>query len=230
MWAAARWPSFSPPFYYRRRVLSLNISNLTAKGGLLPLLRFAQSLSCHILFADDILLFFQAIPLGATRLSKLPTLYQDSPGQLFNLSKSLLFLDKVNLRAHRSIKNHLKVPMAKFPSKYLGAPLFLGSSKKEHFALLVAAFSKKLSGWRSKLLSFAGRLILVKHALSSMAVHAAMAFPIPKSVCHSFEKIMRNFLWSGSDEKRKVYFVSCSKICLPKQEGGLGLHWMADFN
>lgn len=148
------------------------------------------------------------IPLSANLLSKLLNLYQDSSGQQFNLSKSLLFLGKGNRRAHSAIRTHLKIPVCNFASKYLGVPLFFGSTRRGHFSSLLASFSKKLSGWRSKHLSWAGRLVLIKHTLSSPPVHLAMVMLIPQSISNAIERIMRNFLWSGSEDKLKANLVS----------------------
>lgn len=43
-------------------------------------------------------------------------------------------------------------------------------------------------------------------------------------------QIQRNFLWGGSDEVRKVAWISWNKVCLPKTLGGLGIRNIELFN
>lgn len=43
-------------------------------------------------------------------------------------------------------------------------------------------------------------------------------------------QIQRNFLWGGSDEVRKMAWVRWSRICLPKDQCGLGVRNMEIFN
>lgn len=49
-------------FILAEETLILNISNLISKGDLIPLFRSSVTRPCHLLFAEDILLFFKVIP------------------------------------------------------------------------------------------------------------------------------------------------------------------------
>lgn len=42
-------------------------------------------------------------------------------------------------------------------------------------------------------------------------------------------QILRRFLWGGSDEVRKMAWIRWSRICLPKERGGLGIRNMQLF-
>ncbi|XP_039030625.1 uncharacterized protein LOC120165108 [Hibiscus syriacus] len=42
------------------------------------------------------------------------------------------------------------------------------------------------------------------------------------SVCKEIEKLIRRFIWSGSDEKQKVHLVSWDELCKPTDNGGMG--------
>lgn len=76
-------------------------------------------------------------------------------GALNNLKCNLLF-GHVPIDRRNQIKDLFYFPLASFPKKCLGVPLFQGQPKKSHFSYLVEAFNKRLAGWKSKLLSFAG--------------------------------------------------------------------------
>ena len=43
------------------------------------------------------------------------------------------------------------------------------------------------------------------------------------------EKIQRDFLWSGTDAP-KVPLVEWARVCMPVQNGGLGIRWLRRFN
>lgn len=98
-------------------------------------------------------------------------------------------------------------------SKYLGAPLCIGSPKRQLFNSLVDKMHSKLAGWKSNLLSLAGRRILVNHVLSGM--------PIPlRWYC----------LWSADSSLSKRYHIRWDTICLPTSKGGLGIRHLKEQN
>lgn len=179
---------------------------------------------------DDIILFIRAIPSNAAKLVRVLRLYQESSGQVFNISKSLIFFGKSNLRSISKIKTIFKFKYVSLPCRYLGVPLFIGCPQKTHFQDLLSMISKKLVGWKSQSLSFAGILVLLRHVLGSMPLHITMMLPLPKSICYSIEKLLRNFLWFGNDNQQRMHYVSWKKICLPKEDGGLGVRYISEVN
>ncbi|CAN1156116.1 Putative ribonuclease H protein At1g65750 [Linum perenne] len=46
---------------------------------------------------------------------------------------------------------------------------------------------------------------------------------IPVATCIEIDKRVRNFIWGSSSEERKVHLISWDRICLPKNQGGLGI-------
>nr|KYP48620.1 Putative ribonuclease H protein At1g65750 family [Cajanus cajan] len=89
---------------------------------------------------------------------------------------------------------------------------------------------KKLSKWKSKLLSFGGRLVLLKSVLHSISIHFLSFFKAPKGIISHLESLFSNFLWGGDDEHRKLVWVSWVDVCREKQYGGLGLRDLRAFN
>lgn len=80
-----------------------------------------------------------------------------------------------------------------------------------------------MAGWKSKLLSFGGKIVLIKHVLNSMPVHLLSVLNIPKGVISRLQKIFSNFLWGSSVENKKRKWISWKQICLLVEEGGLGI-------
>ena len=110
--------------------------------------------------------------------------------------------------------------------RYLGFPLLHQGRNGNAFNFVIERIQNKLAGWRSKLLSKAGKLILVKAAASPIADYYMQCHALPIKVCNAVDKLIRNFLWGSSDEKRKIHLVNWHTITLPKDWGGLGLYQM----
>ena len=88
---------------------------------------------------------------------------------------------------------------------------------------LVDRFHKRLSKWKSKTLSFGGRLTLIKAVLGSLGVYFFSSYKAPKSVISELESLRRSFFWGGSKEDRKIAWVAWEKVVSPREQGGLGV-------
>ena len=51
---------------------------------------------------------------------------------------------------------------------YLGCKLFKGKTKSDYFQPLVDKLNKRLAGWKGKLLTVGGRMLLIKHVLATI--------------------------------------------------------------
>ena len=60
--------------------------------------------------------------------------------------------------------------------------LFKGKGKKEHFQQLVEKMRQKLAGWKNKLRSAGGQIILIKNVLTAIPLYAFTVLQPPKSV------------------------------------------------
>ena len=67
------------------------------------------------------------------------------------------------------------------------------------------------------------RLILLKSTLQAMPLYLFSALAAPKSILKKVRNIQRNFLWQGPKANKKWALVAWKTLCLPKNEGGLGL-------
>ena len=89
-----------------------------------------------------------------------------------------------------------------------------------------------LGGWRARLLSRGGRLILLKAVLAALPIYYMSIFTMPVGVRRRLEKIMRSFLWRGPqpDEARGTALVAWSTVCRPINQGGLGIRHLQHTN
>ncbi|KAH1243657.1 putative ribonuclease H protein [Glycine max] len=53
---------------------------------------------------------------------------------------------------------------------------------------------------------------------------------VPKVVVEKLVRVQRRFLWGGGLDQNKIAWVSWKSICLPKEEGGLGIKDINQFN
>lgn len=80
------------------------------------------------------------------------------------------------------------------------------------FSNLVDRMRDRLQGWKSRTLTFAGRLTLIKSVTTAISNHVCSCFKIPQSV--KMEGLKPHFLWS-SGERDKTHMVSWSRVCRP---------------
>lgn len=120
----------------------------------------------HLLFADDIILYSCAKRSYITKLMALVEAYTLSSGQRLNPRKCNFYLP---VRAHReqvrSVASATGFERGVFPFVYLGVPVGLGKRQVCHFLHIIDRIAERIHGWQSKLLSSAGRLVLIKYIL-----------------------------------------------------------------
>jgi hypothetical protein len=120
--------------------------------------------------------------------------YEMSSGQKINREKTSLFFSpntKENIQAE--ITNLLGASSTSTTKKYLGLPIFIGKSKNKTFQGLKERVAKKLSGWKEKKLSRAGREILIKAVAQAIPSYTMSCFKLPKSWCDDLQKMVARF-------------------------------------
>ncbi|KAE8674836.1 putative thylakoidal processing peptidase 2 [Hibiscus syriacus] len=90
-------------------------------------------------------------------------------GLMLNVSKTELFVAGISSRNLQIIKSISGFKQGLLPVRYLGVPLVTKKLTKQDCQPLIDRIKLRLHHWSSKLLSYAGRLELVKTVLYSMA-------------------------------------------------------------
>ena len=116
------------------------------------------------------------------------------------------------------------------PVRYLGLPLLTKRMTVADYMPLVEKIRKRMSSWTGRFLSHAGRLQLISSGITSLANFWLSALRLPGSCLKEIESLCSAFLWSGPDLKTTKAKVSWKDICLPKNEGGLGLRPLKETN
>ena len=123
----------------------------------------------HLLFADDSMLYIRASMQDCVVVKEVLKLYEEASGQQVNLQKSsVVFSSNVRPREREEFAGFLGMEITEKHEKYLGIPTHVGQSRNDTFAYIKDNLAKKLTGWRTKLLSAAGREILIKVIAQAM--------------------------------------------------------------
>ena len=134
----------------------------------------------HLFFTDDSLLFCKATTQDVTRIQHILNEYEMASGQQINRLKTTIFFSKSTPQANQdSILSMLGVPAIKQYEKYLGLPSFVGRAKYSSFAQINERVWSKLKGWKEKLISQAGREVLIKAVAQAIPTFAMSCFPSP---------------------------------------------------
>jgi hypothetical protein len=112
----------------------------------------------HLLFADVSILFFRATTAQAANVKQALNILERNTGQLLSLSKCSLFVrEGRSAEELQSVRSILVVERVDFDEKYLGLPTPLSRVKRGMFQLLEARFFERMTAWREKDLSAAGK-------------------------------------------------------------------------
>lgn len=202
--------------------------SLILKMGTGMLSPYSSGLHCpvitHLAFADDIIIFTNGSSSSLKALKETLRQYQAGSGQRINFNKSF-FVTSKHCTAQRanSMSRILGMQRSTLPFRYLGVNLFCGRNRLSHYHRLLENVDERLLSWQRKLLSPGGRLTLIKHVLSTIPLYTMASFMLPRQVVKTLESKLAKFFWGTSDGKQKRHWASWNKICMPTEEGGLGV-------
>ncbi|XP_058759648.1 uncharacterized protein LOC131632954 [Vicia villosa] len=178
----------------------------------------------HLMFADDLLIFGEASEQQVMCVKNTLDVFCEMSGQEISEEKSsILFSDNVSKRLRTSLRNLSGFKETSGFGKYLGVPLTRKALKKNDFSYVMDQIYSKLTSWKARHLSFAGRLTLTKSVMEAIPICPMMTNLLPKACIKDIQKLQRNFLWGDTEVKKKHHVVSWDKIMLDKCDGGLGL-------
>ncbi|KAL0386411.1 UNVERIFIED_CONTAM: Retrovirus-related Pol polyprotein from transposon TNT 1-94 [Sesamum latifolium] len=126
------------------------------------------------------------------------TTFADLSGLHANVQKSHLILSRSAGLLRDALLAILDFKERHLPLRYLGLPLLASRLPIADCQPILQKIDGRIKGWDGVLLSFAGRVQLIKSVLSALQIYWAMAFILPKHVIKEIEKRLRTFLWKGN--------------------------------
>ena len=193
--------------------------------------RGASSIS-HLFFADDSFLFFKSIEEETRVIHRILEMYERYSGQAINLQKSgIMFSSNVRTDKKQVLSAILGVTNGINTGRYLGLPSLIGRSKRATFSYIKDTIWKRIQGWRNKLLSKAGKGVLIKSVAQAIPTYSMSVFLLTVSVCDEIQKMMNSFWWGSSSGNGKgIRWQSWARLARAKELGGMGFCDLQVFN
>lgn len=172
----------------------------------------------HLFFADNSLFFCRAQVEDVRKIQEILAVYEKASGQKINSDKKNLFFSK-NLPelAKELIKLLLGVLEIKEYEQYLGLPTMVGRNKKASLTFIKNHVWGKLQGWKEKILSQAGKEVLLKAVVQAFPTFAMSCFKLPIGLCQDIEMLIRKFWWGKGEIGEKCTGVS-GKYCVNQSQ------------
>jgi len=185
----------------------------------------------HLFFADDSLILMRARASDALELRRILDVYEKASGQVINKEKSSMMFSPNTGQHDRSLmRSNLSITDEASTEKYLGLPVNIGKSRKKPFEYIKRKIWSRIQGWQEKLLSKAGKEILIKAVAQSIPTYAMSCFDLTKGLCDELSSIIGRYWWSQQDKANKIHWISWEKLTQSKEKGGLGFRDLHLFN
>ena len=138
----------------------------------------------HIFFADDLLLFAKANSKNCVAIMEELDNFCNLAGRMVSKNKShiLFSLNVARRRRRRRLCNKMGVSETSELGRYLGFPLLHQGRNDNAFNFVAEKIQAKLAGWKSRLLSRAGRLVLIKTTTAPIVDYYMQCHALPIKV------------------------------------------------
>ena len=94
------------------------------------------------------------------------------------------------------VRQALNIVLEAKNEKYLGLPVSIGKSRKKAFEYIKKKVWFRIQGWQEKLLSKAGKEILVKAVAQAIPTYAMSCFELTKGLCDELSSMIGRWWWS----------------------------------
>jgi hypothetical protein len=89
---------------------------------------------------------------------------------------------------------------------------------------------QRVQGWKEKLLSCAGKEVLIKAVAQAILTFTMGCFDITKEMCDQINAMIGRYWWSNQEKENKMHWLRWELLTLPKGEGGLDFRDIQTFN
>ncbi|XP_017239669.1 uncharacterized protein LOC108212453 [Daucus carota subsp. sativus] len=181
----------------------------------------------HLQYADDTVLFIRDDTESIKGIKRVLIAFELLSGLKINFAKSKLYGHNSSREDLQSWAEEIGCQIGFDSFNYLGLDLARSPYNIQFWDPLVSRVRNKLSEWKSKAISLAGKVVLLQAVLDSLPIYWFNMFLIPRAVENNLEKIRRSFFWGSKEvdgiERRGMHLLAWDKVCSPKSAGGVGI-------
>lgn len=113
--------------------------------------------------------------------------------------------------------------LGKYLGDALGVPNRHPGFSNQDFNYVLDRVKSKLAGWKSNLLSMAGRAMLIQSSPATVPNYAMQCANLPSIIVDNIDRINQKILWGSTESSKKMHWIRWEKVTKPKSKGGLGL-------
>ncbi|XP_042944645.1 uncharacterized protein LOC122278530 [Carya illinoinensis] len=129
-----------------------------------------------------------------SRLIGILDIYERALGQKLTKEKiSIHFIANTSNAAKDSMLSVAGVRSSSSYEKYLGLPALIGRSRLKAFKTILDRVRSRISNWKSKFVSQAGKKILLKAVVQALPTYCMGLFKLPKTLLKEVNKVMHHF-------------------------------------
>jgi hypothetical protein len=98
--------------------------------------------------------------------------------------------------------------LSDFPIKYLGVPLHFTKLRRVDLQQVIDKIIKRIAGWRGRLLSYAGRLMLLRACLASIPIYLLSIIKFPRWAINMITSQMGHSLWNNTEDRHRYHLAN----------------------
>ena len=181
---------------------------LEGKWKAIPITRGGTRIS-HLMFAYDVVLVGDASREQAQIIKACLQEFCEASRQKVSMQKSsILFSPNMTAAVIAEVCNLLEMQPTEDFGRYLGVPTINGRVTAGMFQAVINRVKNRLAGWKTKCLSLAGRITMIKSTITAIPAYVMQSARLPRSVCDGLDKRIWRFLWGGTVMERKPHLVA----------------------
>ncbi|KAJ0500051.1 putative RNA-directed DNA polymerase [Helianthus annuus] len=186
-------------------IMKRAIENGLFKGVKLP--KDGPTIS-HLCYADDAIFLGEWSEANIKNLNRILRCFYLCSGLKVNVGKCNLFGVGVQDDEIEDMAKNLNCKAGKTPFNFLGIPIGANMKRVKNWKPIVDKFNSKLSSWKARWLSMAGRIVLAKDVLGALPNYFFSIFLAPKKVLAELEAIRRDFVWGKKNGRSEMRWVA----------------------